>query len=94
MSIRFLIASSYPAFIGRVVTECEKTLFVFGSDIVFVNGNAGDRIKIAETDILHICRIQTVDSLFHAVGEDAYNAENLSTRFAQHIDHLKHAAAG
>ena len=67
---------------------------VFLLDIVLLHCNSSDHIKICQAHVLHVCRGQPLETLFHAVGEDAHHTEHLRACRAQNLHHVQNASAG
>jgi len=56
-------------------------------------GPARGGVKVAQADVFDVCRGEAVESLFHAVGEDADDDQHFGPGPAQHVHDLDHAAA-
>ena len=95
MSIKFSISvfpSIDPAFVRRIVPEFQQTGHILRRDITFLRAHLGDGVQVAEAHILHTGGGHPLDTLLHAVGEDAHHAQHLSARFPQGLHGLQHAA--
>ena len=56
--------------------------------------HAGDGIQICQAHALDLRLDHALNALFHAVGEDAHDAQHLGACLAQRRDRIQHAAAG
>ena len=86
--------TSHPRRVRGVVPEGDEPGDVLLPDVALRRRHLGDGVKIGEADVFHPGLRQPLQALFHAVGEDADDAQHLGPGLPQHVHHLDDAAAG